>query len=67
MARVQFGQGAVFNDRLPTGVDVLNGRRPSMSDEVGRSWNAEWRPEAVTSPVVESAGRERQPQWAQKF
>jgi len=65
MARVQFGQGAVLSDRLPVGVDSLTGRPDSV--EAGRSWNADLRPVAGTSPVVESAGRRRQPQWAQKF
>ena len=67
MARVPFGQGAVLSDRLPVGVDTMITRRPSISDEAGRSWNDGLRPVAATSPVVESAGRRRQPQWAQKL
>ena len=65
IARVQFGQGAVLSDRLPVGVDALTVRPASV--EPGRSWNANLRPVAGTSPVAESAGRRRQPQWAQKL
>ena len=66
MARVQFGHGAVRNDRLPEGVDAT-ARRPSASDETGRSWKVTRRPDTGSAPVAESVGRMRQPQWAQKL
>lgn len=66
MARVQFGHGAVLNDRTPEGVDA-GVRRPSASAETGRSWKTTRRPDNGIAPVVESVGRMRQPQWAQKL
>ena len=66
MARVQFGHGAVFSDRLPEGVDAAI-RQPSASDETGRSWKVTRRPDTGSAPVVESVARMRQPQWAQKL
>ena len=66
MARVQFGHGAVLNDRTPEGVDA-GVRRPSASAETGRSWKTTRRPVNGIAPVVESVGRMRQPQWAQKL
>src|SRR5262245_22572991 len=67
MARVQFGHGAERKD-LPLAVVEGVIRRTSISpEEFGRSWNDTRRPLTGTSPVPESAGRKRQPQWAQKL
>jgi hypothetical protein len=67
IARVQCGQGDVRTDRLPDGVDARRRRTSLVVDETGRSWNASGRPANGTAPVVESAERMRQPQWAQKL
>lgn len=67
MARVQLGQGAVRSDRPPAGVLVFTARPLISPVETGRSWNVGRRPEAGSSPVLESVGRRRQPQWAQKL
>ena len=65
MARVQFGHGAV-RVRVPD-EGVGDSRRPSTSAETGRSWKVTRRPDTESITVVESVGRMRQPQWAQKL
>lgn len=67
MARVQFGQGAVRSERVPEGVFALTLRPLISPAETGRSWNTGRRPDAGISPVLESVGRRRHPQCAQKL
>jgi hypothetical protein len=65
--RVQCGQGAVRTDRLPEGVEAIKRGASMSADGTGRSWNAARPPDNGRSSAVESVGRMRQPQWAQKL
>ena len=65
MARVQCGHGEVRNARLPVG--VLDSRRPSSLDEIGRSSRTPLRAAGKLIVIDESVDRIRQPQWAQKL
>lgn len=54
MARVQCGQGAVRNERMPD--ELVDAERPASSSvETGRSWKRPFRPATRCVAVVESA------------